>query len=111
MIIIVKKLGKPSPSVKWYKEGKEIEPLSSDDITITFESDSGSATLIIRHVSSKDSAKYTCVARNALGSCSTSASVNVQGINIILDYAWLIFVLSFSSFCCVVCFRFNCLEK
>ena len=53
--------------------------MSSEDITITFESGSGSATLIIRHVSSKDSAKYTCVARNALGSCSTSASMNVQG--------------------------------
>jgi hypothetical protein len=73
-------LGKPSPSVKWYREGKEIEPMSADDITITFESSSGTATLIIRQVSPKDSAKYTCVARNALGSCSTSASINVQGI-------------------------------
>ena len=38
------------------------------------------ATLTIRQVTFKDSAKYTCVARNALGSCSTTAIINVQGI-------------------------------
>jgi hypothetical protein len=72
-------LGKPSPSVKWYKEGKELEQ-TSDEITITYESSTGVATLTIRQVTFKDSAKYTCVARNALGSCSTTAMINVQGI-------------------------------
>lgn len=78
-------LGKPTPGVKWYKEGKELEANSSDDIIITFESESGVSTLIIRHVTTRDSAKYTCVARNALGSCSTSAYINVQGIIFTLD--------------------------
>jgi hypothetical protein len=72
--------GKPNPTVKWYKEGKEIEESASDEITITYESSSGVATLIIHKITISDSAKYTCVARNALGSCSTSAFINVQGI-------------------------------
>ncbi len=74
--------GKPNPTVKWYKEGKEIEESASDEITITYESSSGVATLIIHRITISDSAKYTCVARNALGSCSTSAFINVQGIYI-----------------------------
>jgi len=74
--------GKPNPTVKWYKEGKEIEESASDEITITYESSSGVATLIIHKITISDSAKYTCVARNALGSCSTSAFINVQGKNV-----------------------------
>ena len=33
----------------------------------------------IKQVASRDAGRYTCVARNALGSCSTCASVNLQG--------------------------------
>jgi hypothetical protein len=72
--------GKPIPIVKWYIEGKEIEEDVNNNINIVFEPDSGVATLYIKNVSPKDAVRYTCVARNALGSCSTSANVNVQGI-------------------------------
>ena len=65
--------------MKWYKEGNEIDPNSSDDIIISFDSNLGLAVLIIKQVTPNDVGRYTCVARNALGSCSTSASVNIQG--------------------------------
>ena len=78
------------PSVKWYREGIEIEENSSEGITVTFDENTGLATLIIKQVSIKDSAKYTCVARNVLGSCSTSSTLHVKGflIYILLNIVW-----------------------
>jgi hypothetical protein len=71
--------GKPNPTIKWYKEGNEIEPNSSDDIIVSYDTNLGLAILVIKQVKPNDAGRYTCVARNALGSCSTSASVTVQG--------------------------------
>ena len=81
---IFESLGKPTPIVKWYKEGKEIDDNYSENLIIYFDESNGSASLTIKKATLNDSAKYTCVARNALGSCSTSASIKVQGINITL---------------------------
>lgn len=65
--------------MRWYKEGSELDANTNDDIIISFDSGLGLAVLIIKQVASRDAGRYTCVARNALGSCSTSASVNLQG--------------------------------
>jgi hypothetical protein len=40
--------------------------------------------LIIKHVAPADQGRYTCVARNALGSCSTSASISIAPDTIII---------------------------
>ena len=64
--------------MKWYKEGNEIDPNSTDGIIISYDSNLGLAVLIIKHLMPNDTGRYTCVARNALGSCSTSASVNIN---------------------------------
>ncbi len=77
--------GKPNPTVKWYKEGNEIEPNSSDDIIVSFDSNLGLAILVIKQVKLSDAGRFTCVARNAIGSCSTSASVSVQGFYMLLE--------------------------
>ena len=71
--------GKPAPTVKWYREGREIEEMTSENTSISYDSSSGRATLIIKVASQRDAAKYTCVARNVLGSCSTTAIIHVQG--------------------------------
>jgi len=73
--------GKPAPTVKWYKEGNEIEPNGAEGIEISFEAGVGVATLAIRQVSLRDSGRYTCVARNVIGSCSSSATITIQGKN------------------------------
>lgn len=65
--------------MKWYKEGNEIEPNGAEGIEISFEAGVGVATLAIRQVSLRDSGRYTCVARNVIGSCSSSATITIQG--------------------------------
>lgn len=67
--------------MKWYKEGDEIDPNVTDDILISYDSALGLAILIIKQLTPADAGRYTCVARNALGSCSTSASITLnQGL-------------------------------
>ncbi len=77
--------GKPNPTMRWYKEGSELDSNTNEDILISFDSGLGLAVLVIKQVAPKDAGRYTCVARNALGSCSTSASVNVQGFLLFLQ--------------------------
>ena len=79
-IFLKKTKGKPNPTIKWYKEGNELDPNSSDDILISFDPNLGLAILVIKQATPNDAGRFTCVARNALGSCSTSASVAVQGL-------------------------------
>ncbi len=70
--------GKPCPTAKWYKDGTEIESNTSNYI-IEFNANSGLASLIIKKISKENEGRFTCVSRNLLGSCSTSAIVNIKG--------------------------------
>merc|ERR1719369_851141 len=65
--------GKPSPEVKWYKDGRE---LNKNTFTQTFSD--GVATLEVTNVSTADSGKYKCVANNSHGTDETSAVVIVE---------------------------------
>lgn len=98
------KKGKPTPSVKWYKEGNELEPNATEQIEISFEPGVGVATLAIRQVTLKDTGRYTCVARNVIGSCSSSATITIQGSIIIYFYYCvdLDFLNKFLIACCMV---------
>jgi hypothetical protein len=71
-------LGKPNPSVKWYKDGKEIEA-NKGNYKIEYIVDSGLASLMIKNINKENQGRFTCVARNSIGSCSTSALINVIG--------------------------------
>ena len=75
------------PTVKWYREGKENE--ETHNVSSSFDQSSGLATLIIRNVTYTDSAKYTCVARNVIGSCSSSATLTVKGFYFYFSLIWL----------------------
>jgi hypothetical protein len=73
--------GVPLPQIKWYKEGDEIEPNVSN-YKLKFNEYSGLASLEISSFNKSDAGRFTCVARNPIGSCSTSATVNVKSMKI-----------------------------
>ena len=64
--------------MKWYKHGKEIE-INESNYKTEYNIQSGLASLIIKKISKENEGRFTCVARNVLGSCSTSAMINVIG--------------------------------
>ncbi|XP_023314705.1 twitchin isoform X11 [Trichogramma pretiosum] len=66
--------GKPQPTVKWYKNSKE---LSRFDYTMT--NADGVVTLEIVDCKPEDSGKYSCVATNCHGTDETNCVVIVEG--------------------------------
>ena len=52
--------GKPEPSIKWFKEGKQLT--DSADFEITYQN--GRVKLVIPEVFKEDSGKYVCSAQN-----------------------------------------------
>ncbi|KAK6029157.1 immunoglobulin I-set domain protein [Ostertagia ostertagi] len=71
LCIVAKFSGSPTPSVKWYKSGKEMT-----DGSITTESDSSVLT-IAKARSGVDDAIYTCQIENEMGQASSDISVSV----------------------------------
>ena len=57
-------LGVPTPDLSWYNDAGEKREASSD---IVIADSSGSSTLTIKRVSSRDAGKYTCKANNSAG--------------------------------------------
>ncbi|XP_054839426.1 myopalladin [Eublepharis macularius] len=68
-------IGIPSPEVRWYCEGKELE--NSPDIHIIQSGDLHS--LIIVEAFEEDTGRYSCFASNIYGTDSTSAEIYVEG--------------------------------
>ncbi|KAM3957310.1 projectin protein bent isoform 8-T9 [Aphomia sociella] len=66
--------GKPTPTVKWYKDRKE---LSKYDYSMTHSD--GVVTMEIVDCRPEDSGKYSCVATNVHGSDETACVVIVEG--------------------------------
>lgn len=64
--------GHPQPTVKWLKNGKP-----APDLPTAVQNEMYTLTLI--KPSASDSAKYTVIAENKLGTVQTSASLNVEG--------------------------------
>ena len=68
----VQVIGKPQ--ITWFREKTKIEP-DGKDFQCTFEKDV--AKLRIKDANIQDSGVITCVAKNAAGTCSTSAELQV----------------------------------
>lgn len=67
--------GKPMPEVEWYKDESLIE-LDADGIS--FDTKDGYELLIIHDVSLSDEADYKVLARNPLGTATSSAELLVE---------------------------------
>ncbi|KFM71227.1 Muscle M-line assembly protein unc-89, partial [Stegodyphus mimosarum] len=73
--LTVKFDGTPKPTVKWQKDGQDIE-IDDDHYEVTTEDDS--VTLTINDITADDAGKYSCVISNLGGSTTTSADVTVK---------------------------------
>ncbi|PIO69785.1 immunoglobulin I-set domain protein [Teladorsagia circumcincta] len=73
LCIVAKFSGSPTPSVKWYKSGKE---MTDSDGSITTESTSSVLT-IAKARSGVDDAIYTCQIENEMGQASSDTAVSV----------------------------------
>lgn len=66
--------GEPQPTIEWRKNDKKISNIK------TIVSKDGVHTLQIDKPTPRDSAKYTVIASNQLGSVQTTCSLTVEGI-------------------------------
>ncbi|XP_042333180.1 obscurin isoform X8 [Sceloporus undulatus] len=68
-------IGKPTPSVRWFKDGRVIE---EDDHYMINEDQEGCHQLIITAVVPLDMGVYRCLAENSMGVSSTKAELRVD---------------------------------
>lgn len=68
-------LGKPEPSIKWYKKDKEIT--DGADFEISYKD--GRVSLTIPEVLEEQSGQVTCTASNYVGCASSTAELIVRG--------------------------------
>lgn len=68
-------IGKPMPTVRWFKDGKVIE---EDDHYMINEDQEGCHQLIITAVVPTDMGVYRCLAENRMGVASTKAELRVD---------------------------------
>ena len=66
--------GVPTPDITWLYEGKPITACKRRQLT---QSDDGTCILCINNVNEDDDAIYTCTAKNAAGSVSCTAEIQV----------------------------------
>ena len=68
-------LGVPTPDLSWYNDAGEKHEASSD---IIIADSSGSSTLTIKGVNSRDAGTYTCKANNSAGTAEASGVLVVN---------------------------------
>lgn len=68
-------IGQPKPEITWLKDDSQVE--ESEEFQITHEGDVNSLT--IPDVYPEDAGKYTVVAKNEVGTATTSAVLYVEG--------------------------------
>lgn len=69
-------VGLPVPTITWYKDEEIIHP--SEEFEIAY-SEENIASLFIQDVLPEDAGKYIVVAKNELGTATTTASLEVEG--------------------------------
>merc|ERR1712025_1042339 len=67
-------VGKPEPTITWYKE--EVEITTSKRFVSTYKD--GRCTLIINNITVEEEAEFTCKATNEAGSCTTFVDIFVE---------------------------------
>lgn len=67
--------GKPEPSIKWFRENRELTDQA--DFEISYKD--GRVSLTIPEVFEEDAGKFTCTAKNAAGTASSSAELVIKG--------------------------------
>lgn len=68
--------GLPTPIISWYKDEDIIQP--SEEFEIAYSENI--ASLFIMDVLPEDAGKYVIVAKNELGTATTTANLEVEGI-------------------------------
>lgn len=71
-------IGIPTPTIIWYKDEEMLHP--SEEFTIAY-SEENVASLYIHDVLPEDAGNYIVVAKNELGTVTTSATLIVEGKN------------------------------
>ncbi|XP_023226281.1 myosin light chain kinase, smooth muscle-like [Centruroides sculpturatus] len=66
--------GNPTPSIRWYKDGKAIS--QSGDFKMVY--DGHEASLVISEIYPDDQGQYTCLAKNTHGEAKTSCFMTVR---------------------------------
>lgn len=89
-MLITQICGEPQPTIEWFKNTKKISNIKS-----TVAKD-GVHSLTINQSTPKDSAKYTVIATNNLGTAQTTCFLAVEGILynkfIYLQYTYIIYL-------------------
>uniref|UniRef100_A0A4W5L8N3 Neuregulin 2b n=1 Tax=Hucho hucho TaxID=62062 RepID=A0A4W5L8N3_9TELE len=73
--------GNPSPSFRWYKDGRELQ--RGKDVKI--KTNRKNSKVQINRARLEDSGNYTCVVENMLGQESTTSSISVQSLTTTLS--------------------------
>lgn len=80
----MKVVGHPKPVVKWYRGGKEIQADGTKIKAQEFKG--GYYQLVITAADESDATVYQVRATNSEGSISTTANLEVEGINIVIRF-------------------------
>ncbi len=67
--------GWPEPELSWYRDG---EPLAEVGSSSSGRQEVGTTTLVLRQVTGRDSANYSCLAQNPVGSAAVVYTLQVH---------------------------------
>lgn len=71
----IKAVGNPTPELKWFHNGKEIEP--NENLTTVVDDDGVHQALVINNCTPENSGLYEVIARNSEGTATTNAKLLV----------------------------------
>ncbi|XP_033744715.1 muscle M-line assembly protein unc-89-like isoform X6 [Pecten maximus] len=76
--LVCKLDGTPAPEITWLKDGKKIVP--GENVTMEWDPETGSATLVFKQPMCEDSGDYQCVAKSPLGTTNSHTTLSVKKV-------------------------------